>query len=170
MNNVYTNKILGLMMDYNGSDVRRINHVLKVFSLAQRIAQCENCDEHTLMIIEYASILHDIGLHKAEELYNTNIVKYHEELGPEVAKELIDDLEIAADVKDRVYFLIGNHHSYKKIDGIDFQILVEADLIVNMYEDDYSRETIERVKQKIFKTKTGKSMLDSMYLKDELHV
>jgi HD superfamily phosphodiesterase len=165
MNDVYTNKILSLMVDYNGRDVRRINHALKVFALARSIAQCENCDEHTRTIIEYASILHDIGLHKAEELYSSGIAKYHEELGPVVAKELIDDLEIAEDIKDRVYFLIGNHHSYKKIDGMDFQILVEADLIVNMYEDDYSRDTIARVKQKIFKTKTGKSLLDSMYLK-----
>ncbi|MDR0662980.1 MAG: HD domain-containing protein [Spirochaetaceae bacterium] len=166
MNDVYTNKILGLMLDYNGNDVRRINHTLKVFALARNIAQCENCDKHTLAIIEYAAILHDIGLHKAEELYSSGMVRYHEDLGSKVAKELIDDLEIDSDIKDRVYFLIGNHHSYKKIDGMDFQILVEADLIVNMYEDEYGRDTIARVKQKIFKTETGKSLLDSMYLND----
>jgi HD superfamily phosphodiesterase len=153
------------MLDYNGNDVKRINHALKVFAFAQNIAKHENCDEYMQTVIEYASILHDIGLHKAEEIYKSGILKYHEDLGPEVAKELIDDLEIEPKIKDRVYFLIGNHHSYKKINGIDFQILVEADFIVNMYEDDYSHEEIEHIKQKIFKTKTGKALLDSMYLK-----
>jgi HD superfamily phosphohydrolase len=161
----YTDEIVKLMLDYNGTDVRRINHALKVFAFAQNIARAENCDERTQAIIEYASILHDIGLHKAEKIYSAGLLKYHEELGPEVARELIDDLEIDPAVKDRVYFLIGNHHSYAKINGLDFQILVEADLLVNMFEDDYSRETIASVKQKIFKTKAGKAMLDSMYLK-----
>jgi HD superfamily phosphodiesterase len=161
----YTNEIIKLMLDYNGTDVRRINHALKVFAFARNIGGHERCDERTQAIIEYASILHDIGLRKAEKIYSVGLLKYHEEIGPEVARELIADLEIESDVKDRIYFLIGNHHSYAKIDGIDFQILVEADLIVNIFEDDYSPETIASVKQRIFRTKAGKSIIDSMYLK-----
>jgi HD superfamily phosphodiesterase len=153
------------MIDYNGSDVKRINHALKVFAFAQSIGKDENCGDRIQTIIEYAAILHDIGLRRAEEIYNSGILKYHEELAPKIAEELIGDLEIERDIKERVYFLVGNHHSYKKIDGIDFQILAEADLIVNIYEDDYSFETIASVKQKIFKTKAGKALLDSMYLK-----
>jgi CRISPR/Cas system-associated endonuclease Cas3-HD len=155
------------MIDYNGNDVRRINHTLKVFAFAQSIGRDESCDDRAQTIIEYASILHDIGLRKAEEIYSSGILKYHEELAPEIAKELIGDLEIDNGIKERVYFLIGNHHSYKKIDGIDFQILVEADLIVNMYEDDYNLEAIASVRQKLFKTKTGKALIDTMYLKKE---
>jgi HD superfamily phosphodiesterase len=96
--NFHTNKIISLMINYNGGDVRRINHALKVFAFAQIIGHGENCDERTQIVIEYASILHDIGLHKAEETYDTDIVRYHEILGPGVAKELIDNLEIAFDI------------------------------------------------------------------------
>jgi ribosomal protein S18 len=32
----------------------------------------------------------------------------------------------------RISFIVGNHHTPEKIDGIDFQILWEADLIENM--------------------------------------
>ncbi|MDR3356818.1 MAG: HD domain-containing protein [Spirochaetaceae bacterium] len=59
------------MPGYNGSDLRRINHALKVFVFAQTIGHGEKCDERTQTIIEYASILHDIGLHKAEETGKT---------------------------------------------------------------------------------------------------
>jgi HD superfamily phosphodiesterase len=165
--NNYTNTILNVMIDYNGNDVKRINHTLKVYAFAQNIGKEENCDARTQTIIEYAAILHDIGLRKAEEIYSSGILKYHEEIAPKVAKELIGGMAIDSEIKERVYFLIGNHHSYKKIDGLDFQILVESDLIVNMYEDDYSPEAITAAKKQIFKTKTGKNLLDSMYLKKE---
>ena len=36
---------------------------------------------------------------------------------------------------DRVCFLVGHHHTYTEIDGIDFQILVEADFLVNAREE-----------------------------------
>jgi len=55
-----------------------------------------------------------------------------------------------------VCHLIGNHHSYQKIDDIDFQILVEADFIVNIFEDEMKRSKIESVVNKYFKTNSGK--------------
>ena len=41
---------------------------------------------------------------------------------------------------ERVQYLIGRHHTYNDIDGIDYQILVEADFLVNMYEDSLSKK------------------------------
>jgi HD superfamily phosphodiesterase len=159
-----TNNVLGKMIQYNGTDVRRINHSIKVFTFAQYIGIKENCDSITQSIIEYASILHDIGIHEAEKKYNSSAGKYQEELGSDVAKRLIENLEISDEIKERVYYLIGHHHSYDKIDGIDFQILVEADFIVNIFEDDIS--DVLSVKDKVFRTKTGIELLGGMYLKN----
>ena len=50
------------------------------------------------------------------------------------------------------------------IDGIDFQILVEADFLVNIFEDSLGREAIESIGVRIFKTEGGKSLLKTMYL------
>ncbi len=63
--------------------------------------------------------------------------------------------------------LIGNHHSYQKIDDIDFQILVEADFIVNIFEDEMKRSSIESVVNKYFKTNSGKKIAASMYFVDK---
>jgi len=49
--------------------------------------------------------------------------------------------------------LIGNHHTYDKIDGIDFQILVEADFLVNIYEDEINKESIKSIKIKFLELK-----------------
>jgi hypothetical protein len=60
--------------------------------------------------------------------------------------------------------LIGHHHTYSKIDGIDYQILIEADFLVNIYEDEIKIPQIESIKNKYFKTKSGTEFLNSLYL------
>ena len=36
---------------------------------------------------------------------------------------------------ERICYLIGHHHTYKDVDGADYQLLLEADFLVNAYED-----------------------------------
>jgi HD superfamily phosphohydrolase len=158
------NKVLSLMISYNGHDVKRINHALKVFAFASHISNCENCDDKTKTIISLASILHDIGIHEAERIYKSTAGKHQEELGPKIAQKLIGNLQIPDEIKNRVYYLISNHHSYDKIDAKDFQILVEADFLVNIFEDEMPESAIKSIKNKIFKTDSGTELLNSMYL------
>ena len=141
------------MIKYNSPDVRRINHAIKVYFFAVNIAEEEACDIDTFNTIVYAAILHDIGIHEAEKKYGSSAGKFQEIEGPSVAKELLKDIELQEEIKNRIFYLIGNHHTYDKIDGIDFQILVEADFLVNIYEDEISRESIKSIKNKVFKTK-----------------
>ncbi|WP_320047454.1 HAD hydrolase-like protein [uncultured Ilyobacter sp.] len=114
-------------------------------------------------ILEISAILHDIGIKISEEKYNSSAGKYQELEGPGAAKKLIKDIDLPEKIKERVYYLIGNHHSYDKIDGLDFQILVEADFLVNIYEDNMSSETAATVKKKYFETKTGREYISSLY-------
>ena len=67
------------------------------------------------------------------------------------------------DVIDRVCYLVGHHHTYTNIDGMDYQILVEADFLVNYFENGSSADTIQKSVEKIFKTKTGKEMAETMF-------
>ena len=152
------------MIKYNSPDVKRINHAIKVYFFAVNIAEEEACDIDTFNTIVYAAILHDIGIHEAEKKYGSSAGKFQEIEGPSVAKDLIKDIELKEEIKNRIFYLIGNHHTYDKIDGIDFQILVEADFLVNIYEDEISRESIKSIKNKIFKTKKGIELLDTLYL------
>ena len=77
---------------------------------------------------------------------------------------MLNELNIFQEIINRVCFLIGHHHSYSQIDGIDYQILVEADFLVNIYEDNMNESQIKSIRNKIFKTKSGISIIDSMYL------
>ena len=60
---------------------------------------------------------------------------------------------------------MGHHHTYQNITGADYQILVEADFLVNIYEDELPAENIRIIKQCIFRTPTGIRLLEDMYEK-----
>ena len=59
--------------------------------------------------------------------------------------------------------MVGHHHTYKDIDGIDYQILVEADFLVNMFEGEMSMDAIKSALNKVFRTDTGKKYCCLIY-------
>ena len=147
---------------YSG-DVKRIQHFCKVHSYAKLIAQMENIDADTLFILETAALTHDIGIHYCEEKYGSCNGKLQEKEGPAIAKRLLADLDFEEQVSERVQYLIAHHHTYDDIDGIDYQILVEADFLVNLYEDELSKDEIEQAYMKIFRTDSGKKLCREMF-------
>lgn len=159
-----TGKIVTAMTNYYKGDVKRINHFMKVYAFAKAIGEEEGLDSKTQNILEIAAIVHDIGIKPSEEKYGSSAGKYQETEGPGEAERLLTDLGVDKDTIERVCFLVGHHHTYKNIEGMDYQILVEADFIVNIYEDNESRAAVERVYESIFKTMTGKKYMKDMYL------
>src|SRR5512137_861589 len=145
-------RVMETMVGYFGYDTKRINHALKVFAFSQIITSRESTDAGMKEIIAYTALLHDIGIREAERKYKSSSGKYQQIEGPPIARQILADLGISAPVIDRVCFITGNHHTYPKIDGIDFQILVEADFLVNIFEDSLERETTESIGNRIFKT------------------
>ena len=151
------------MIELYSGDAKRIQHFCKVHSYAKLIAEMENVDEDTLFVLEAAALTHDIGIHLCEEKYGSCNGKLQEKEGPAIAKKLLSDLHFEERVSERVQYLIAHHHTYENIDSIDYQILVEADFLVNMYEDELSKEAIEHAYEKIFKTDTGKKLYREMF-------
>lgn len=157
------NKLHAAMIKLYSGDVPRIQHFCKVHSYAKLIAEMENIDADTLFILETAALTHDIGIHYCEEKFGDCNGKLQEQYGPDIAKRLLDDLQFPEQVSERVQYLIAHHHTYKNIDGMDYQILVEADFLVNLYEDGPSDQAIEHAYQKIFRTGTGKKICREMF-------
>ena len=159
-----TSTITNEMIRYYAKDPRRVNHFLKVFSFAKSIGELEKLNEETQDILEVAAIMHDIGIKISEEKYNSSAGNYQEIEGPPVAREMLSKFKFDEKFIDRVCYLIGHHHTYSKIEGIDYQILVEADFLVNIYEDEIKIPQIESIKDKYFKTKSGTEFLTNLYL------
>ena len=155
--------ILERMIRYNAGDIRRINHALKVYTFAHFIAEKAGLAAEAIATIDAAAILHDIGIHKAEEKHGSTAGNWQELEGPPIARELMQGFAVSEAMIDRVCFLVGSHHSYGKIDGTDFRILVEADFIVNIDEDKMGMEEILAIRRNIFRTPGAIELLDTMY-------
>lgn len=155
--------ILNEMLIYFGSDVKRINHALKVLGYARTIALQENLSADQIHIIELTAILHDIGIPNSVKKYGSSDGKYQEIEGPSIAKEMLEKHAVPQEQIQRICFLIANHHTYKNIDGIDFQIIIEADFFVNADEDSLSKEAIIHMRDSWFKTKSGIRLLNTLF-------
>lgn len=151
------------MISYYAGDPKRIQHFIKVHSFAKLIADGEEVDERMHQILETAAIVHDIGIKLCEQKYGSTDGKYQELEGPDIARPLLAKLSYDPPIVDRVCHLIGCHHTYDKIEDLDHQILVEADLLVNLYEDQYSEEQITDVCNTIFRTHTGITLCQTMF-------
>ena len=156
-------KVLAKMIDYEQGCPHRVNHFLKVHSFARIISEAEGLNSSEQYILEVAAAMHDCGIRASLLKHGHYNGKMQEEEGPAVADKMMLELGIDEAIRDRVRFLIGHHHTYTNIDGIDYRILVEADFLVNIYEDGLSADAIESVKEKYFITKKGREILISLY-------
>lgn len=153
--------LMDMMIGYYKGDVRRINHFVKVHGFAIQIGKMEDLTPEKMEILEVAALVHDIGIKVSEEKYQSSAGNYQELEGPILAQEFLEIIGYHDDVVERVCHLVGNHHSYDKIDDDVFQILVEADFLVNIHEDHI--EDVKSVKEKIFKTQTGINYLQTLF-------
>lgn len=149
---------------YHG-DPRRIHHFMKVHDFAATIASLEGLDAQTTFILETAALVHDIGIHTCEQKYDGQCGgKLQEIEGPSVARDLLTSLGgYTPEQIDRVCFLIAHHHTYTNVEGMDYQILLEADFLVNAYEDNESESARKSFEDKVFRTASGKKLLEDMF-------
>lgn len=151
------------MIAYYDGDPKRIQHFTKVHSYARLIGIGEELDDASLFILEAAAYTHDIGIRVAEEKYGRCDGKLQEQEGPIIAQKMLSQLGFENYIVERICFLIGHHHTYDNMDGLDYQILVEADFLVNLYEDDAGNRAIDKAYKRIFKTETGKKIFRLMF-------
>ena len=151
------------MIAYYDGDPKRIQHFTKVHSYARLIGIGEELDDASLFILEAAAYTHDIGIRVAEEKYGRCDGRLQEQEGPIIAQKMLSQLGFENYIVERICFLIGHPHTYDHIDGLDYQILVEADFLVNLYEDDAGNREINKAYKRIFKTETGKKIFRLMF-------
>lgn len=154
------------MSEYEEGNVPRINHFLKVYAFSKTIGEGEGFSPELQETLETAALVHDIGIKPSLEKYGSSAGEYQEKEGPAVVEEMLSGLGYPEKMIQRVSFLVGHHHTYSQIDGPDYQALVEADFLVNIFEGGMKRPEIEYVKESIFQTQTGTRLLETLFLRE----
>jgi len=151
------------MMQRNRGDLKRIEHSLKVYGYARLLGRMEDLSVERQFVLELTAILHDIGICVSEAKYGHSNGQLQEIEGPPVAREILERLLVNQDVTERVCFIVSKHHTFSAIDGIDFQLLVEADFLVNAVEEEVSPEGVEKFVEMNFKTESGKRLIGELF-------
>ena len=151
------------MIEFYQGNVHDIEHFLKVHSYARLIGRLEKLDEGTLAILEMAAIVHDIACPLCRHKYGNTDGKHQEAESEALLRGFLSAFHLPCEVLERVIYLVTHHHTLTGIEGIDYQILIEADFLVNAAEAQMSKEQIWRFCDKVARTETGKRLLAEMF-------
>lgn len=151
------------MMEYDKGNPWMIQHFIKVHEFSRLIGLKEGLDDKTMEILEASAIVHDIGIKASKEKYGQSNGKLQEKEGPPFAERMLERLGYDKEVIERVSYLVAHHHTYTDIDGTDYQILVEADFLVNLYEENSSLDAVKSTYDKIFKTRSGQEICRKIF-------
>lgn len=159
-------KILEAMQRYFGMDTKRIHHAQNVLKYAKGILKVE---KGVYNVVILAAILHDIGIRECERKYNSTNGQLQEKEGPPIARKILEDLHVDNKIIVEVCQIIASHHSPGEINTLNFKVIWDADLLVNL-KDEYdikNKEKLKGVVAKMFLTETGKMIARGIYLEDE---
>ena len=151
------------MTAYEEGDPGRIQHFVKVHAFARLIGIEEGLQAAEQEILEAAAYVHDIGIKPSLEKYGDCSGKKQEAEGPAPAAKMLRELGFSEETTERVAWLVAHHHTYEGIDSADWQILVEADFLVNLFEGNNDRQGICRVYETVFRTTAGKQLCKTMF-------
>ncbi len=145
------------MKRYFRQDFKRIGHAGKVARYAERIGKAEKGD---MVVVICAAYLHDIGIHEAERKYNSAAARHQEEEGPPIAREILTRLSASREIIDEVCDIVGHHHHPRDEETLNFKIVYDADLIVNLEEEEkpLDKEKLAAIIEKSFFTDGGRKL------------
>lgn len=155
--------VIAAMTDYLAGNVHEIEHMLKVYGYAKAIGEGEALGADMQETLEIAAVVHDIGIPLAMEQYGSDAGPYQEELGPDAARRMLEKLGCDKERISRVCFLVGHHHTYTGVDGIDYQILLEADFLVNAANKKLDKAAVMAARESFFRTRTGIDFLNKVF-------
>ena len=151
------------MEKYFAADERRINHARKVLEFAEQLLEKEQADP---LVVISAAILHDIGIHKAEEKYKSSAGNYQEIEGPPIAKAIMEKLQFKKEIIGEVCEIVAHHHSPGKVDTLNFKVLYDADWLVNLRDECAAgnKNKLAEIIDRVFLTRSGKEIARRLYV------
>ena len=162
-----TAQILEKMLAFSKGNIHDIDHLIRVWTYAKTIGKLEGLDPETQLILEVAAITHDIACPLCRKKYGNTSGKLQETEGEAMVRPFLVDTGLTEAQIDRVAFLVGHHHTLTGIDGLDYQILVEADYIANATENGYSQENVDAFTKRIMKTNNGIRLVRTVFCADQ---
>ncbi len=146
-------------------DPGMIEHTRKVYDYALQIAQALQVSPEEKNTTLVAALLHDVGIVEAYKKFGSREGEYQHREGPPIARKIMERHGEKKSTIERVVFIVANHHDFSKVDGTDFRILVEADMLVNLPEIEPDSKKWAGFIEEFFQTEPGKKIARETFLK-----
>ncbi len=151
------------MIKASSGNIHDIEHLVKVWSYAKTIGELEVLDDETQFLLEAEAITHDIACPVCRKKYGNANGKLQEQESPALIKQFFTETDLTESQTNRISYVIGHHHTYDGVDGPDWQILLEAEYIVNASENDYTKENIRNFLNQHARTAAGKRLIREVF-------
>jgi len=162
--NSLRNRVALEMKKYFGKDLKWVDHTLRVARFSERILKSEGGDP---LIILCAAYLHDIGIYEAEkkrEETGTGCSLQQEIEGVPIARKILERLGVKKEDIEKICDIIGNSQRTQEEGTLNFQVLFEAEWLVNMEEKGFSQKEVQAVIEKSFRTEAGRKLAEELFL------
>ena len=136
-------QLMEQMIVFSNGNLHDITHFITVWTYAKTIGELEGLDADTQYLLEATAIVHDIACPFCREKYGRADGKLQEKEGPALVRAFLADSGMTEAQVERIAYLVGHHHTLTGIDGMDYQILIEADYLVNASEKTYSPANVQ---------------------------
>lgn len=149
---------------YEQGHIRRTEHILKVYALAKLLGEKQNISPEEKIILHASAIVHDIAIKYCKEHFQGDASQpKQQEVAPKMVQHFLKQANYDACYFQPVTDLVLHHHDYHAIHDHLLQLLIEADIIINCYENQWSGDILQK-NLPLFSTDTGKELF-SIYMK-----
>ena len=156
-------QLMEKMLAFSEGNLHDIDHLIRVWTYARTIGELEGLDPETQYVLEAAAIVHDIACPLCREKYGNTNGKHQEAEGAPMTRAFLQDTGMRPEQIERVVYLVAHHHTFTGVDGLDYQILLEADYLANASENGYQKEQIEAFLARTVKTASGARLIRSVF-------
>ena len=108
---------------------------------------------------------------EAERKYQSTAARYQEKEGPPIAREILTKLGARGKLVEEVCDIVGHHHMPRDEETLNFKIVHDADLIVNLEERQKDRKThrdkLREIIEERILTRAGKRLARKALLGEE---
>ena len=156
-------QLMEQMIVFSNGNLHDITHFITVWTYAKTIGELEGLDADTQYLLEATAIVHDIACPFCREKYGRADGKLQEKEGSSIVRTFLAESGMTEAQVERIAYLVGHHHTLTGIDGMDYQILIEADYLVNASEKTYSPANVQNFMNTSMKTESGKKLAKALF-------
>lgn len=156
-------KLISALVKHFEDDYKRIDHALQVTHWAEEIGADVGADMDVVLSV---AILHDTGIKEAERLHSSSAGHLQEKYGPAIVKPILENIGLDQEKTSLACAIVGSHHTTDAIPSIEFKVMWDADMLVNLEEiiENKSPEDLSRIIERSFVTEKGKEIAKLIYL------